>query len=105
MLLVMLIGFTVDTQLARQCISLSAGEVRPVGGRGGAYIQSERYKGYDVWGHAMGEELDVTERERFVASGTVTRAGNLVEASGVTGSFVLEEQALSSGMDWARAWV
>jgi hypothetical protein len=44
-------------------------------------MQIESYKGY-VGGHAIREQQNILERERYAASGTVTRSGKFVEASG-----------------------
>ncbi len=69
-------------------------------------MQSERYKGYDVWGHAIREQSDiVVEHERYAASGTVTKAGKFVEASSILGIADTEEEAQEIGLQWARAWV
>lgn len=68
-------------------------------------MQSDTYKGYAVWGHAIQEQRDVLEREKFAASGTVTRGGKFVEASGVLGAFESEVEAQKYGLNWARAWI
>jgi hypothetical protein len=68
-------------------------------------MQSENYKGYAIWGHAIREQHDILEHERYAASGTVTKSGKFVEASGVLGVFQSEEEAQECGLSWARAWV
>lgn len=62
-------------------------------------MESESYKGYAIWGHA------IVQDEAYAASGTITRANKLVEGSGVLGTFPTEEEARFAGLDWARAWV
>lgn len=62
-------------------------------------MESETYKGYDIWGHA------IVHDDEYAASGTITRASKLVEGSGVLGTFKNEEDARLAGLDWARAWV
>jgi hypothetical protein len=55
-------------------------------------MQSQKYRGYDVWGHAIVEENNDDHRpERFAASGTITHGGKLVQVSGVLGHFESEE--------------
>ncbi|WP_027803567.1 hypothetical protein [Paraburkholderia dilworthii] len=69
-------------------------------------MQSQNYRGYDVWGHAIVEEEGILQPERYAASGTITLGGGkLIEASGVLGHFESEEDAQLAGLDWARAWV
>ncbi|CAB3731314.1 hypothetical protein R8871_05761 [Paraburkholderia graminis C4D1M] len=72
-------------------------------------MQSQKYRGYDVWGHAIVQENDGVHRPaRYAASGTITRGGNggkLIQASGVLGDFESEEDAQLAGLEWARAWV
>lgn len=68
-------------------------------------MQSQSYHGYKVWGHAILQQEDILLPERFAASGTITRDGKLIEASGVLGHFPSEEDAQHAGLDWARAWV
>jgi hypothetical protein len=69
-------------------------------------MQSQKYRGYDVWGHAIVEENDGIHRpKRYAASGTITHGGKLVQASGVLGHFESEEDAQLAGLGWARAWV
>ncbi|MCG5078512.1 hypothetical protein [Paraburkholderia tagetis] len=68
-------------------------------------MESERYSGYSVWGHAIRQQADILQPERFAASGTITRNGKLIEASGVLGYFHTEDEAQHAGLDWARAWI
>ncbi|MDR6205431.1 hypothetical protein [Paraburkholderia graminis] len=69
-------------------------------------MQSQKYRGYDVWGHAIVEENNDDHRsERYAASGTITRGGKLIQVSGVLGDFESEEDAQLWGLEWARAWV
>ena len=66
---------------------------------------TDRYRGYDLWGHAIEQQGDILEPTRFASSGTVTREGKLVVASDVLGIVDEEEAAQQMGLDWARAWV
>lgn len=68
-------------------------------------MESESYKGYKAWGHAILQQADILQPERFAASGTITQYNKLVEASGVLGYFDTEEDAQQAGLAWARAWV
>ena len=68
-------------------------------------MQTELYKGYAVWGHAIAQQEKLLERERYAASGTITRDNKLVEASGVLDVFDSEQEAQDAGLSWARAWV
>jgi len=45
------------------------------------------------------------ERERYAASGTVTKGGKLVEASGILGVVDSESEAEHMGLEWSRAKV
>jgi hypothetical protein len=62
-------------------------------------MESEIYKGYAIWGHA------IIQDHGYAASGTIMRGSKMVEGSGVLGRFETEEEARLSGLDWARAWV
>ncbi|MEW6339525.1 MAG: hypothetical protein RXR20_20800 [Paraburkholderia sp.] len=62
-------------------------------------MESETYKGYAIWGHA------IVQNDGYAASGTITRGSKLVEGSGVLGTFDSEDDARLAGLDWARAWV
>ena len=68
-------------------------------------MQSASYKGYNLWGHAILQQEDVLQPERYAASGTITRNNRVIEASGVLGLFDIEEEAQQVGLGWARAWV
>lgn len=68
-------------------------------------MQTELYKGFAVWGHAISQQEKLPERERYAASGTITRDNKLVEASGVLDVFDSEQEAQDAGLSWARAWV
>ncbi|CAB3741821.1 hypothetical protein LMG22037_06530 [Paraburkholderia phenoliruptrix] len=68
-------------------------------------MESERYSGYSVWGHAILQQEDILQPERYAASGTITARGKLVEASGILAYFDTEEEAQHAGLDWARAWI
>jgi hypothetical protein len=50
-------------------------------------MQSETYRGYSVWGHAILQQEEVMLPERYAASGTITQRNKVVEASGVLGLF------------------
>src|SRR5258705_13608155 len=71
--------------------------------RGEWLVQSETYRGYSVWGHAIPQQEDVLLPERYAASGTITRNNKVVEASGVLGVFDSEQEAQLAGLDWACA--
>ncbi|MGF6774911.1 hypothetical protein [Paraburkholderia sp. GAS334] len=68
-------------------------------------MQSESYNGYNFWGHAILQQEDILQPERYAASGTITQNNKLVEASGVLGYFDTDEEAQQAGLAWARAWV
>jgi hypothetical protein len=68
-------------------------------------MQTEKYRGYTLWGHAIVQQEDILNAERFAAGGTVTRDTKFVEASGVLGVFDTEDEAQRVGLSWARAWV
>lgn len=68
-------------------------------------MQSEKYLGYLLWGHAILQQEDIRQAERYAASETITRDTKVIEASGVLGIFESEEEAESAGLAWARAWV
>lgn len=68
-------------------------------------MESQSYQGYNIWGHAILQQEDILQPERYAASGTITRHNKLVEASGILDYFDTEEQARLAGLDWARAWV
>ena len=68
-------------------------------------MESQSYNGYSIWGHAILQQEAILQPERFAASGTITRSGKLVEASGILGYFDTEDEAQHAGLDWARAWI
>ncbi|WP_241023964.1 hypothetical protein [Burkholderia sp. Ac-20365] len=68
-------------------------------------MQTERYRGYTLWGHAILQQEDILQPARFASSGTVTHETSVVEVSGNVGVFDSEEQAESSGLAWCRAWL
>jgi hypothetical protein len=68
-------------------------------------MESETYRGYVLWGHVIREQPGVFERERYAASGTVTKGGKFIEASGILGVVNSESAAERIGLEWARAWV
>jgi len=68
-------------------------------------MQSESYHSYTVWGHAILQQEDILQPERYAASGTITQRNRLVEASGVLGYFDTESDAQAAGLSWAKAWV
>ncbi|MGF6635505.1 hypothetical protein [Paraburkholderia sp. MM6662-R1] len=68
-------------------------------------MQTEKYRGYTLWGHAILDQENILQRERFAGSGTIMRDTKVVEVSGVLGSFDTDEEAESAGLSWCRAWV
>ncbi|WDD91801.1 hypothetical protein Bsp3421_001751 [Burkholderia sp. FERM BP-3421] len=68
-------------------------------------MEAETYLGYQIWGHAILQQEEILQPERYAASGTITRANKLIEASSVLGVFDTEDEARHAGLDWARAWV
>ncbi|SKC69470.1 hypothetical protein [Paraburkholderia hospita] len=68
-------------------------------------MESATYKGYVLWGHAIREQQEILERERYASSGTVTKGGKFVEASGILEVVDSELDAEQLGLEWARAWV
>ena len=68
-------------------------------------MESESYRGYSIWGHAILQLEDILQPERYAGGGTITRSDKLIEGSGVLGHFDTEEEAQHAGLDWARAWV
>jgi hypothetical protein len=74
--------------------------------RGGdAIMEAQTYHGYQIWGHAILQQDEILQPERFAASGTITQNNRLVEASGVLGVFDTEDEAREAGLEWARAWI
>lgn len=68
-------------------------------------MQSEKYGSYVLWGHAILQQEEILQPERYAASATVTRDTKFVEASGTLGSFDSQREAELVGLVWARAWV
>lgn len=68
-------------------------------------MQTERYGGYALWGHAILQQEDILQAEQFAASGTITQGTKVIEVSGVLGVFGTQEEAESAGLAWGRAWV
>lgn len=62
-------------------------------------MKSEQYQGYTLWVHAILSKRDETmARERFAGSGTITKEGKIVEASGVLNDFDTEDEAETAGL-------
>ncbi|KDB06991.1 hypothetical protein LIG30_3789 [Burkholderia sp. lig30] len=68
-------------------------------------MEAETYNGYQIWGHAILQQDEILQPERYAASGTITQHNKLVEASGVLGVFDTEDEARLAGLAWARAWI
>ncbi|KXU82338.1 hypothetical protein CI15_32850 [Paraburkholderia monticola] len=68
-------------------------------------MQTEKYRGYTLWGHSILQQDDMLQSERFAGSGTIMRDSKVVEVSGVLGSFDSDEEAELAGLSWCRAWV
>jgi hypothetical protein len=68
-------------------------------------METQLYRGYNIWGHAILQQEDILQPERYAASGTITLNGKLVEASGILAYFDTEDEAQHAGLDWARAWI
>lgn len=49
-------------------------------------MESEVYRGYSVWGHAILQQEGALQSQGYAASGTITMSGRLVEASGILGT-------------------
>jgi hypothetical protein len=41
-------------------------------------MRTEKYSGYTLWGHAILQQEDILQVERFVASGTIMRDTKVV---------------------------
>ena len=63
-------------------------------------MEAQTYHGYQIWGHAILQQDEILQPERFAASGTITQNNKLVEASGVLGVFDTEDDARSR-LEWA----
>ncbi|RKE37189.1 hypothetical protein B0G76_3426 [Paraburkholderia sp. BL23I1N1] len=68
-------------------------------------MESERYKGCGVWGHAIIQQEDILLPERYTAGGTITQNNSLVETSGILGHFDTEDEARHVGLAWTPAWI
>ncbi|WOD17066.1 hypothetical protein [Paraburkholderia kirstenboschensis] len=68
-------------------------------------MQTEKYRGYTLWGHAILQQEGIPQPAKFAGSGTVTRDTTVVEVSGVLGAFDTDEEAELVGLSWCRAWV
>ncbi|AJK50432.1 hypothetical protein [Burkholderia plantarii] len=68
-------------------------------------MEAESYQGYQIWGHAILQQDEIMQPDRYAASGTITRNNRLVEASSVLGVFDTDDEARLAGLEWARAWV
>jgi len=68
-------------------------------------MEHQNYRGYAIWGHAIAQQDNLLEHERYAASGTITSGNKLIDASGVLGVFDNEQDAQDAGLAWARAWV
>ncbi|TCG07205.1 hypothetical protein BZM27_21200 [Paraburkholderia steynii] len=68
-------------------------------------MQTEKYRGYTLWGHAILQQEDILRPVRFAGSGTIMRDTKVVEVSGVLGVFDTDEEAESAGLSWSRAWI
>jgi hypothetical protein len=62
-------------------------------------MEAEIYKGFSIYGHSIEQDSG------FAASGTVVRDGRVVQSSGILAIFQTEEEAILSGLAWAREWV
>ncbi|WP_408202597.1 hypothetical protein [Paraburkholderia sediminicola] len=54
-------------------------------------------------GHAILKQDDILQPDRYAVSGTNTKNGRMVEASGVLCYFDTDDEAQQAGLDWARA--
>ena len=68
-------------------------------------MQTEKYRGYTLWGHAILQQEDILRPERFGGSGTIMSDTKVVEVSGVLGAFDTDAEAELAGHSWCRAWV
>ncbi|CAM2159330.1 transposase (plasmid) [Pararobbsia alpina] len=68
-------------------------------------MRHENYHGYVLWGHAIAQWDELSEKDCYAASGTVTKGRTLAHASGALDIFEEEAMALDFGIAWARAWV
>jgi hypothetical protein len=68
-------------------------------------METQLYQGYSIWGHAILQQEDILQPERYAASGTITLNGKLIEASGILAYFDTEDEAQRAGLNWACAWI
>lgn len=68
-------------------------------------MQTDQYRGYTLWGHAILQQEDVARPGQIAGSGTIMRGSQVVVASGVLDLFDSDEEAESAGLSWCRAWV
>ena len=69
-------------------------------------MNSEQYRGYTLWGHAILSKVEkTTTREKYAAGGTITKDGKIVDTSGVLNDLLTEDEAEAAGLLWGRAWV
>ncbi|MEX3934217.1 hypothetical protein AB4Y32_20860 [Paraburkholderia phymatum] len=61
-------------------------------------MERQTYLGYVVWCHAIAQQEDLLQPERYAAGGTITRHNKFVEASGVMGTFDSEQEAQDAGL-------
>jgi hypothetical protein len=62
-------------------------------------MQNEQYMGYQLWGHAIRELRKASDPPSFAASGSVTKDGKFVAASGIVSSAETEEDAQLLGLE------
>lgn len=69
-------------------------------------MQTDQYRGFTLWGHAILQLQDGDmPQARFAGSGTITRDSKVVVAFGVLGVFDTDGEAESTGLSWCRVWV
>jgi len=68
-------------------------------------MESETYRGYSIWGHAIRQQEELSQPERYAASGTITQSNKVIEATGVLGLFETDQEPQQAGLGWARAWI
>lgn len=56
-------------------------------------MESETYRGYGIWRHAIRQQEELRQPERYAASGTITQSNKVIEVSGVLGLFETDEEA------------
>ena len=58
-----------------------------------------------LWGHAILNQQEIPQAERYAAIGTITKDHRIIEASGMLGEFQTEEETEQAGIGSAVAWV